>query len=179
MSASRGIAAKKIRRVVQPPSRPASPATSLIDPVDSQPPRWGWIVVARKELADHLRGARALVLFIALALAAAIPLYFASTRIRDAAPAATGAPAVFLALFTLGSTDFPILRVNAFVGIVAPLLGIAFVPGRVPTLRSMWQGGAAVSAGGGFFASAYARLAALLVLAAALAGSAAIGFRHW
>ncbi len=126
MSASGGIAAKKIRRVVKPASRPASPATSLIDPVDSQPPRWGWIVVARKELADHLRGARALVLFIALALAAAIPLYFASTRIRDAAPAATGAPAVFLALFTLGSTDFPILRVNAFVGIVAPLLGIAF-----------------------------------------------------
>ena len=29
-------------------------------------------------------------------------------------------------LFTLGSTDFPFLRVDVFVGIVAPLLGIAF-----------------------------------------------------
>ena len=63
--------------------------------------------------------------------------------------------------------------------VTGALLGIAVVPGRVPTLRSMWQGGSAVSAGGGFFASTYARLAALLILAAALAGSAAIGFRHW
>jgi ABC-2 type transport system permease protein len=104
---------------------------------ETRPPRWGWTVVARKELADHLRfarnpdgswdiGARWLILLLVLALAAAIPLYFASARIRDAAAAATGAPAVFLALFTLGSTDFPFLRVNAFVGIVAPLLGIAF-----------------------------------------------------
>jgi ABC-2 type transport system permease protein len=92
----------------------------------TRPPRWGWTVVARKELSDHMAGARSLVLLVALGLAAAIPLYFASTRIRDAAPAATGAQAVFLALFTLGSTDYPILRVDAFVGIVAPLLGIAF-----------------------------------------------------
>jgi ABC-2 type transport system permease protein len=103
---------------------------SVADPADEEPetrpPRWGWTVVARKELADHLLGARSLVLLIALALAAAIPLYFASARIRDAAPAATGVPAVFLALFTLGSTDVPILRVDVFVGIVAPLLGVAF-----------------------------------------------------
>jgi len=97
-----------------------------LDDPDSRPPRWGWTIVARKELADHLTGARSLILLIALGLAAAIPVYFASGRIRDAATAASGAPAVFLALFTLGSTDVPILRVDAFVGIVAPLLGIAF-----------------------------------------------------
>jgi ABC-2 type transport system permease protein len=104
--------------------RPGTGATG--DLPETRPPRWGWTVVARKELADHLLGARSLVLLIALALAAAIPLYFASARIRDAAPAATGVPAVFLALFTLGSTDVPILRVDVFVGIVAPLLGVAF-----------------------------------------------------
>lgn len=107
-----------------PPSGTA--AVAVGEASETRPPRWGWTVVARKELADHLLGARSLVLLVALALAAAIPLYFASARIRDAAPAATGAPAVFLALFTLGSTDFPILRVDAFVGIVAPLLGVAF-----------------------------------------------------
>jgi ABC-2 type transport system permease protein len=99
---------------------------SADDLPETRPPRWGWTVVAGKELTDHLLGARSLVLFVALALAAAIPLYFSSARIRDVAPAASGAPAVFLALFTLGSTDVPVLRVDVFVGIVAPLLGIAF-----------------------------------------------------
>ena len=120
-------AAVATRAAPVPASAPPIPAlTPAIEEAASQPPRWGWTVVARKELGDHLAGARSLVLLVALGLAAAIPLYFASARIRDAAPAATGAPAVFLALFTLGSTDYPILRVDAFVGIVAPLLGIAF-----------------------------------------------------
>ena len=61
-----------------------------------------------------------------LGLAAAIPLYFAADRIRALAPAASGAPAVFLALFTLGSQQIDLLRVDAFVGMVAPLLGLAF-----------------------------------------------------
>ncbi|MFL5713196.1 MAG: ABC transporter permease, partial [Chloroflexota bacterium] len=54
------------------------------------------------------------------------PLYFAADRIRTLAPAASGAPAVFLALFTLGSEQVDLLRVDAFVGMVAPLLGLAF-----------------------------------------------------
>jgi ABC-2 type transport system permease protein len=96
----------------------------------------GWRVVASKEIGDHVLSVRFLVLLIVLGLAAAIPLYFAADRIRDAAQAASGAPAVFLALFTLGPSDIAILRVDTFVGIVAPLLGLAFAFDAVNGERS-------------------------------------------
>ncbi len=89
-------------------------------------PRAGWRVVAAKELGDHLLSVRFVVLLVVLGLAAAIPLYFAADQIRAVAPQASGAAAVFLALFTLGSQDISVLRVFEFVGIVAPLLGLAF-----------------------------------------------------
>ena len=117
-------------------AEPRKPTAAASTPLASRPPRFGWLVVARKELADHLHGVRWLVLLVILALSVAIPLFFASGRIRDAAPAATGAPAVFLALFTLGSTDIDFLRVDLFVGIVAPLLGIAFAFDAVSRERS-------------------------------------------
>ena len=99
-------------------------------------PRAGWRVVAAKELGDHLLSVRFIVLLIVLGLAAAIPLYFAADQIRAVAPQASGAAAVFLALFTLGSQDIAILRVDAFVGIVAPLLGLAFAFDAVNGERS-------------------------------------------
>jgi ABC-2 type transport system permease protein len=117
---------KNIKARRPPAATPARAPAVELGGSDVRPPRWGWTVVATKELADHVRGARSIVLLVVLALAAVIPLYFASSQIRAVAPAATGAPAVFLALFTLGSTDFPFLRVDVFVGMVAPLLGIAF-----------------------------------------------------
>ena len=86
----------------------------------------GWQVIAAKELADHVTGSRFVVLLVILAIAAAIPLYFASGRIRDLAPEASGSPAVFLALFTLGSEQFGFLQTDRFVALLAPLLGIAF-----------------------------------------------------
>ena len=89
-------------------------------------PRAGWRVIAAKELGDHLLSVRFIVLLIVLGLAAAIPLYFAADLIRAAAPQASAAPAVFLALFTIGSQDYSFLRVDSFVAIVAPLLGLAF-----------------------------------------------------
>jgi ABC-2 type transport system permease protein len=99
-------------------------------------PRAGWRVVAAKECADHVVSVRFLVLLIVLGLAAVIPLYFAADRIRDAAAQASGAPAVFLALFTLGPTDIAILRVDAFIAVVAPLLGLAFAFDAVNGERS-------------------------------------------
>ncbi|MDQ3871822.1 MAG: ABC transporter permease [Chloroflexota bacterium] len=104
--------------------------------VRTPPPRLGWLVVARKEFADHLLSLRFLVLLVVLAAAAAIPLYFASGRIRDLASQASGAPAVFLAQFTLGSQDIPFLRVDLFVGILGPLLGLAFGFDAVNSERS-------------------------------------------
>ena len=95
-------------------------------PIGARVPHSGWRVIAAKELGDHLLSVRFIVLLIVLGLAAAIPLYFAADLIRSAAPQASGAPAVFLALFTLGSQDYSFLRVDSFVAIVAPLLGLAF-----------------------------------------------------
>ena len=61
----------------------------------------GWRIVAAKEFADHLSSVRLYVLFLVLGAAALIPMYFAAERIRSLAGAASGAQAVFLALFWL------------------------------------------------------------------------------
>ena len=98
----------------------------VADRFEGRVPRAGWRVIAAKELGDHLLSVRFIVLLIVLGLAAAIPLYFAADLIRAAAPQASAAPAVFLALFTIGSQDYSFLRVDSFVAIVAPLLGLAF-----------------------------------------------------
>ncbi len=89
-------------------------------------PHGGWRVIAAKELGDHLLSLRFIVLLVVLGLAASIPLYFTADFIKTQAPAASGTPAVFLALFTIGSPDYTFLRVDSFVTIVAPLLGLAF-----------------------------------------------------
>jgi ABC-2 type transport system permease protein len=104
----------------------AAPKTRAASAAESRPLRAGWLTVARKELADHLLSVRFYVLLFVLGAAAAIPLYFAAERIRALAPAASGSPAVFLALFTIGPEGADLVTVQAFVAIAAPLLGIAF-----------------------------------------------------
>jgi ABC-2 type transport system permease protein len=99
-------------------ARPVRPALRV--------PHSGWRVIAAKEFGDHLLSLRFIVLLIVLGLAALIPLYFAADLICAAAPQASGSPAIFLALFTVGSQDYTFLRVDSFVAIVAPLLGLAF-----------------------------------------------------
>lgn len=99
-------------------------------------PRAGWRVIAGKEFGDHLLSVRFIVLLVVLGLAAAIPLYYAADQIRSLAPQVAGIPAVFLALFTVGSPDIGILRVDRFVGLLAPLLGLAFAFDAVNGERS-------------------------------------------
>jgi ABC-2 type transport system permease protein len=84
----------------------------------------GWAVVMGKELAEGLTSLRFTILLALLALAAAAPVYAASGAIRDAAEGASGVPALFLALFTIGADPVP--SFVALVGFLAPLLGIAF-----------------------------------------------------
>ena len=84
----------------------------------------GWQVVARKEVAEALTSVRFAVLAILLCLAALGPVYAASGAIREEAEAASGASAVFLALFTFGQEPIPSFA--ALVGFLAPLLGIGF-----------------------------------------------------
>lgn len=89
----------------------------------------GWLVIAGKEFSDHLLSARFYVLIAILGVAALIPIYFAAERIRSLAEGASGASAVFLALFTISPADtgpLTLLRVTEFVGIAAPLLGVVF-----------------------------------------------------
>lgn len=86
----------------------------------------GWTIVARKEFADHLRSVRFPILLAVLGLAAVVPLYFAADAIRAVASQIDDPRAVFLALFVLPPSDIPIPPVYGFVGIVAPLLGVAF-----------------------------------------------------
>jgi ABC-2 type transport system permease protein len=86
----------------------------------------GWPMIAAKEFADHVLSARFYVLLIVLGVAALIPLYFAAEQIKNAASQVSGAQAVFLFLFTVGPQDISLLRVDQFVGIAAPLLGVAF-----------------------------------------------------
>jgi ABC-2 type transport system permease protein len=86
----------------------------------------GWPTIAAKEFADHVLSARFYVLLVVLGVAALIPLYFAAEQIRNAAAQVSGARAVFLFLFTVGPPNISLLRVDQFVGIAAPLLGVAF-----------------------------------------------------
>ena len=82
------------------------------------------MVVAGKEMAEGLTSVRFVVLLVLLGLAAAGPVYAAAGAIRDAAEQASGASAVFLALFTIGADPVP--SFVSLVAFVAPLLGIAF-----------------------------------------------------
>ena len=96
----------------------------------------GWRIVAAKELADHLLSVRFFVLLVVLGAAAVIPLYFAAERLRSLASDISGLQAVFLALFTISPDGVPDFRVDVFVGIAAPLLGIGFAFDAVNGERS-------------------------------------------
>ena len=84
----------------------------------------GWRIVAAKEFADHVRSARFLILLAMLALAGLAAVHSASGPIRDAADAATRTPSIFLYVFTLSPERVPAF--HEFLGILGPLLGIAF-----------------------------------------------------
>ena len=103
-------------------------------------PRNGWLVVAGKEFADHVLSVRFFVLLLVLGLAAGIPLFLATERIHQLASQVSGAQAVFIALFIIGPQDVSIfgldVSVQGFIGLAAPLLGIAFAFDAVNGERS-------------------------------------------
>jgi len=103
--------------------REAPVVSATAPPVRLRP---GWITVAGKEFADHLLSVRFYVLLVILGIAALIPLYFAAEQIRAAAGDASQVPAIFLFLFRLSPQAIPILRVDLWIAIAAPLLGVAF-----------------------------------------------------
>ena len=89
-------------------------------------PSGGWRTIMGKELADHLGSLRFVVLLIVIGVAAVIPMYFISTDISNSAPKLAGQPAVFLALFVVGSSSVGGVTTVAFAALLVPLVGIAF-----------------------------------------------------
>jgi membrane associated rhomboid family serine protease len=63
--------------------------------------------------------------------------------------------------------------------VTGALLGVAFVPGKVATIRSMWQAGATGQLANGFIGSPFGRIAAVLVLVAAMALAWSLGVGRW
>src|SRR5688572_13880515 len=84
----------------------------------------GWRIVAAKELGDHVRSIRFILLVVIVGLAGMAAVNSAASAIRDQAESASQIPSFFLLLFTESPQ-----RVPAFFDLVAflgPLLGIAF-----------------------------------------------------
>ena len=111
----------------------ASPAPAAPAPAarpERSVPRAGWMVVARKEFADHLLSARFVVLILILGIVAAVPLYLTADIIRNSANDASGGQALFVALFWFSPEvfggQFALPSVAGFLAIVAPLLGLSF-----------------------------------------------------
>ncbi|MFT3853938.1 MAG: ABC transporter permease [Ilumatobacteraceae bacterium] len=109
----------------------APPADDAAQPAPAPPPppperrlRGGWRIVAAKELADHVRSARFVILVVLLTVAGVASVHSASTPIHSAAETATQTPSIFLYLFTLSPERVPAF--HEFLGILGPLLGIAF-----------------------------------------------------
>src|SRR4051794_36336036 len=84
----------------------------------------GWRIVARKEFTDHIHSVRFVILVVLMALAGLASVHSASGPIRSAAAATTDVPSIFLYLFTLAPDRVPAF--HEFLGILGPLLGIAF-----------------------------------------------------
>ena len=95
-------------------------------PAGSVPRRFtgGWRIVAAKEFTDHVRSVRFVLLVVLMSLAGLAAVHSASGPIRDAADAASQTPSIFLYLFTLSPQSVPAF--HEFIGILGPLLGIAF-----------------------------------------------------
>jgi ABC-2 type transport system permease protein len=99
----------------------ATPTADTVSPVRY---RGGWRIIARKELADHVRSVRFLILLVLLALSGLAAVHTASGPLRDAAADVAETPSVFLSLFTLSPERVPAF--HEFIAILGPLLGIAF-----------------------------------------------------
>jgi ABC-2 type transport system permease protein len=83
----------------------------------------GWRIVAGKELSDHVRSIRFVLIIAIVALAGLAAIHSSSRTIRDAAQNASGTPSIFLYLFTLSPDRIPAF--DEFIGFLGPLLGIA------------------------------------------------------
>lgn len=101
-----------------------SAADTLAEDVRAGPAVPGWVVVARKEVADHLRSVRFGILLALLVAAGLGAVYSAAGGIREVASDVSGAPSLFLRVFTISPDRIP--AYFTFISFMGPLLGIAF-----------------------------------------------------
>ncbi len=115
-----------------PPARASRPTRTEAIPSrrERSIPFAGWMVIARKELGDHLLSWRFVILVLIIAAAAIVPLYFAADALRSNADTNGRLPARFLTLFYYGppvaNGQVTLPSVAQFLAIVGPLLGVVF-----------------------------------------------------
>ena len=80
----------------------------------------GLLVLFRKELTDHLKSARFLLMLALLTLTSMASLYGALGSVRDAAT--DSSEFIFLTLFTTGGKSIP--SISTFLAFLGPLAGI-------------------------------------------------------
>ena len=80
------------------------------------------LVLYRKELADHLRSKRFVILLILITVTGLASIYAAASGIREAV-AQEGNEFVFLRLFTASGNSIP--SFISFISLLGPLVGLA------------------------------------------------------
>ncbi len=95
-------------------------------PSSDRPLSGGWRVIADKELGDHILSIRFFILLAILGLAAAAAVYSTASFVRTNAQGAAGLPGLFVLLFSHSDPNSQVPSFAAIVGLVGPLMGIAF-----------------------------------------------------
>ncbi|HLY14226.1 MAG TPA: ABC transporter permease [Candidatus Limnocylindrales bacterium] len=89
-------------------------------------PSSGWRVVAAKEFGDHILSVRLFILLGLLSLFAVGAIYSTAAYVGNNAQAASGAVGLFVLLFSHSDPNSQVPSFAALVGLLGPLLGIAF-----------------------------------------------------
>ena len=95
-------------------------------PAPPRPPRSGWRVVAAKEFGDGILSVRLFILIALLGLAAVGAIYSTASFVGKNAQLAAGAEGLFVQLFSHQAAGSQVPSFAALVGLLGPLLGIAF-----------------------------------------------------
>ena len=85
-----------------------------------------WLVIADKELGDHILGVRFFILLAILGLAAAGAIYSTASYVRGNAQNVAGLPGLFVLLFSHSDPNSQVPSFAVIIGLLGPLLGIVF-----------------------------------------------------
>jgi hypothetical protein len=108
------------------PAPSDTPARGTPRLASARPPRLGWRVVAVKEFGDGILSIRLFILIALLGLAAVGAIYSTASFVGQNAQAASGTSGLFVLLFSHQATGSQVPSFAALVGLLGPLLGIAF-----------------------------------------------------